>query len=52
MGSRAGLVAFGIAGVSALAGLLIGFNTAVIAGALPFLAMEMALGPLGKGVVV
>lgn len=52
MGTRAGLVALGIAGVAALAGLLIGFNTAVIAGALPFLTTEMELGPLGKGVIV
>ena len=45
-------LALGVAGVAGLSGLLIGFHTAVIAGALPFLAAEFNLGPLGKGLVV
>ncbi|HYR66327.1 MAG TPA: sugar porter family MFS transporter [Reyranella sp.] len=41
-----------IACVAGLSGLLIGYNTAVIAGALDFLTQDFQLGPVMQGVVV
>ena len=41
-----------IAGIAAMSGLLIGYNTAVIAGALPFIATGFRIGPVMQGVVV
>jgi sugar porter (SP) family MFS transporter len=41
-----------IACIAGLSGLLIGYNTAVIAGALDFLTQDFKLGPVMQGVVV
>ena len=41
-----------VAAVAAISGFLIGYDTAVIAGALEFIARDFALGTVAKGVVV
>lgn len=41
-----------VAAVAAISGFLIGYDTAVIAGALEFIARDFALGAFAKGVVV
>ena len=41
-----------VAAVAAISGFLIGYNTAVIAGALEFIARDFGLGAFAKGVVV
>lgn len=50
--SGSGLITVLIAGIATMAGLLIGYNTAVIAGALPFIAEWFAIGPFMQGVDV
>ena len=49
---RIGLVAWLVAAIAGMSGLLIGYNTAVIAAALGFIADQFKLGPVMQGVIV